>query len=48
MPLIPVTDFNNQLVYQGQAAHWAQSAVSAPDSLTAVCPEEKRREKRMA
>ena len=25
------------------AAHWARSAASAPDSLTAVCPEEKRR-----
>ena len=25
------------------AAHWARSAASAPDSLMAVCPEEKRR-----
>jgi len=24
--------------------HWARSAASAPDSLTAVCPVEKRRE----
>jgi len=24
------------------AAHWARSAASAPDSLTAVCPEEKK------
>ena len=26
------------------AAHWARLAASVPDSLTAVCPEEKRRE----
>jgi len=29
--------------YSG-AAHWARSAASAPDSLTVVCPKEKRRE----
>jgi len=25
-----------------QAVHWARLAASAPDSLTAVCPEEKK------
>ena len=37
--------FNNRLVNQG-AAHQARLVASAPDSLTAVCPEEKTREKK--